>query len=1064
MSKFFIEHPVLANVLAIVLVLIGAVALMRLPVSEYPNVVPPTVSVTASYPGASPQTVIDTVALPIENQVNGVDGMLYMESTSAADGTYSLTVTFAIGTDPDTAQVLVQNRVQIALASLPEPVQAQGVSVQKKNTAILQIVTLDSADNRYDSLFLTNYATINLTNVLARIPGVGSVKVFGAGDYSMRIWMDPEKLKTYRLQPKDVIDAIRQQSENVAAGQIGMPPAPDDTDFQYTIDIQSRLNDPRQFGDIVVKDETNQGGRLVYVRDIGRIELGSQTYAQDFRLNGRPAAGIAIYQTPESNSLAVGQKVGATMAALAKRFPEGLRYSIPYDTTLFVTASIDEVYTTLYQAGILVLVVILIFLQNFRAMLVPATTVPVTIIGAFAGMAALGFSVNLSTLFGIVLAIGIVVDDAIVIVEAVTAHIERRMSGHDAAIKAMAELFGPIIGITLVLMAVFVPAAFVPGLTGKMFAQFALVIAVTALISAINAATLKPTQCALWLRTPKPPEKRNFFFRGFNRVYDRIERGYTGLVRRMVRRSGLMVVLALCLSAAGVYGLTRLPTAFIPIDDQGYLLVAVELPEAAALRRTTASLEAVDKAARQIPGVQEVIALAGLSILDNSADLANAGTAWIMLKPFDERKRAPGQDMVTIYERLSKALASLPDGEALVLPPPAIQGIGNAGGFQMQLEMLGGSFDYQKLNNLAAAVVAEARKDPAIRSAVTTFRADAPHVTLTVDRARAETLKVSVGDVFAALTDYVGSTYVNQFNKFGLSLQVYVQADAPYRLHPEDLLKLHVRSQDGQMVPLGSVAHLGAQVAPPLITLYNLYPSATIIGGPAPGFSSGQAMTAMEQAAARVLPSDVTFEWSAMSYQEKVTGNQLYYVFALSLLLVYLCLAGQYESWILPLAVLSAVPLALLGPVSVLSALGAANNLYTQIGLMLLIALSAKNGILIVEVARERRMVDGKSILDAAVEASKTRFRPILMTSFAFILGVLPLVLATGAGANARKSLGISVFSGMIASTCLAVLFVPSFFVLLQRLDEWRKNRKKPAAPPAGVPAGGQPAEQPAGS
>jgi HAE1 family hydrophobic/amphiphilic exporter-1 len=1044
MSKFFIEHPVLANVLAIVLVLLGAVALFRLPVSEYPNVVPPTVSVTASYPGASAQTVIDTIALPIELQVNGVDRMLYMESTSAADGTYNLTVTFEIGTDPDIDQVLVQNRVQIALASLPEPAQAQGVSVQKKNTALLQIVTLDSPDGKYDSLYLSNYATINLINELARLPGVGSVKVFGAGTYSMRIWMDPQKLFSFGLVPKDVIDAIRQQSQNVAAGQVGMPPAPQTQQFQYSVDIQSRLNDPGQFADIIVKDQTAQGGRLIRVSDIGRIELGSQTYAQDFRLSGKPAAGIGIYQTPEANSLQVGKEVAAKMAELSRRFPQGLHYAVPYDTTIFVQDSISEVYKTLYQAGILVLIVILVFLQNFRATLVPATTVPVTIIGAFAGMAALGFTVNLSTLFGIVLAIGIVVDDAIVIVEGVTKYIERGMSGHDSAIKAMNELFGPIIGITLVLMAVFIPAAFVPGLTGNMFAQFALVIAATALISAVNAATLKPTQCALWLRTPVPPEQRNFFYRGFNRVYNRMENLYAALIGRMVRRSGVMVVIALLVAAVGFWGLARLPTAFIPIDDQGYVIAAVQLPDGASLGRTAASLEQVNKIASAIPGVEQVIAISGMSVLDNSADLANAGTCWVMLKPFDVRLKAKGQDLLSIYNQLEKGLVSLSDGRAYVLPPPPIQGIGNAGGFQMQLEMLGGNFDYQKLNDLAQQIVKEAASDPSLQNVITTYSPGAPHVAVTVDRARAETLRVSVGDVFAALTDYLGSTYVNQFNKFGLSLQVYVQADSKFRLQPDDLLNLNVRSQDGQMVPIGAIAHIGPVVAPALTTLYNLYPSATIVGGPARGFSSGQSMAAMEQIAKRVLPSDVSYEWSAMSYQEKITGNQLYYVFGLSILLVYLCLAGQYGSWIMPLAVLSAVPLALLGPVAALTSLGAANNLYTQIGLMLLIALSAKNGILIVEVARERRMVDGKSILESAVDAARTRFRPILMTSFAFILGVLPLVLATGAGANARRSLGISVFSGMIASTCLAVLFVPSFFAVLQRIEDRKQRSKKP--------------------
>jgi hydrophobic/amphiphilic exporter-1 (mainly G- bacteria), HAE1 family len=1043
-SKFFIEHPVLANVLAIVLVIVGAVSLYRLPISEYPNVVPPTVQVTTSYPGASAETVKNTVALPIELQVNGVDRMLYMQSTSAYDGTYNLTVTFAIGTDPNIDQVLVQNRVQLALASLPLPVQAQGVSVQKKNTAILQFVVLDSPTGQYDSLFMSNYATINLTNVLARLPGVGSVSVFGTGNYSMRIWMDPEKLHSFGLQSKDVIDAIRQQNQNIAAGQVGMPPAPSDTQFQYTINVQSRLDQPEQFGSIIVKDQTAQGGRLVYVRDVARIELGSQTYSQEFHLDGKPAAGIAIFQTPESNSLEVAKEIRNSMAEMSRRFPAGLHYSIPYDTTTFVKDSITEVYKTLYQAGILVLIVILLFLQNFRATLVPATTVPVTIIGAFAGMAALGFTVNLSTLFGIVLAIGIVVDDAIVIVEGVTKYIERGLSGHDSAIRAMNELIGPIIGITLVLMAVFVPAAFVPGLTGNMFAQFALVIAATALISAVNAATLKPTQCALWLRTPTPPEKRNIVFRWFNHIYDPMERGYSAFIGRMVRRSGVMIVLALLVSGTGIWALSRIPTGFIPIDDQGYVILAVQLPEGASLGRTTAALQQSTKIAREVPGVDQVIAISGLSLLDNSADLANVGSSWVTLKPFDVRLKEKDQDFVTIVKRLQKALASLPDGHAFILPPPPIQGIGNAGGFQMQLELLGGSFDYKKLDNLTKQIVKDASSDPNLANVLTTYKADAPDVTVTVDRDRAETLRVSVGDVFATLTDFIGSTYVNQFNKFGLSLQVYVQADSKFRLHPEDLLNLWVRSQDGKMVPIGSLAHLDQAVAPPLITLYNLFASSTIMGGPAPGYSAGQAMTAMEQIAKRVLPNDVSYEWTAMSYQQKITGNQLYYVFGLSLLLVYLVLAGQYESWILPLAVLLAVPLALVGPVVALTSLGMANNLYTQIGLMLLIALSAKNGILIVEVARELRNVHGKSILESATEAARTRFRPILMTSFAFILGVLPLVIAVGAGANARRSLGIAVFSGMIASTCLAVLFVPSFFAVLQRFEEWRKARKRP--------------------
>jgi hydrophobic/amphiphilic exporter-1 (mainly G- bacteria), HAE1 family len=1044
MSKYFIEHPVLANVLAIVLILIGAICVFRLPVAQYPNIVPPTVQVTTRYPGASPQTVVDTIALPIELQVNGVPGMIYMQSTSAYDGTYTLTVSFDIGSDPNMDQVLVQNRVQNAMAQLPEAAQAQGVSIRAKSASILEFVTLNSPDNSRDALFLWNYATINLVNDLARLPGVGNVTVMGAGEYSMRIWMDPQKLYSYGLVPSDVVRVIRQQSQEVAAGQVGMPPAPSDQAFQYTVDVKSRFNDPKEFADIIVKDQTAQGGRLVRLKDIGHIDMGAQTYSQDFKLDGKPAAGIAIYQTPNANSLKVAAEVAAKMEELSRHFPPGMQYSIPYNTTVFIRASINGVYTTLWQAGVLVLIVILLFLQNFRAVLVPATTVPVTIIGAFAGMAALGYTVNLSTLFALVLAIGIVVDDAIVIVEGVSKYIEQRMSGHDASIRAMNELFGPIIGITLVLMAVFLPASFVPGLSGQMFAQFALVIAVTALISAVNAATLKPTQCALWLRTPKPVEQRNFFFRGFEHAFRAAEKAYTGLIGRMVHISGLIVLIGIVLAAVGIWGIARLPTSFIPPEDQGYLMIAAQLPDAASLGRTTAALDRATKIALATPGVENVIAISGLSALDNFADLANAGVSFVVLKPWDQRSKKKGTDILSIAEHLQAKLNTAPDGRLLVVPPPPIQGIGNAGGFQMQTVMLGGSFDYQTLSDATEAIVKKATAEPGLQHVLTTFRPGAPQVTVTVDRDRAETLRVSVGDIFKALTDYLGSTYVNQFNKYGLSLQVYVQADSKFRLRPDDLLNLYVRSQDNQMVPIAAVAHLGSTLAPPLITLYNLFPSATVIGAPARGFSSGQALSLMESIANKTLPPGMSYQWTTMSYQEKLSGNQLYYLFGLSVLLVYLCLAGQYESWILPLAVLSAVPLALLGPVVALTSLGVANNLYTQIGLILMIALSAKNGILIVEMAREGRLVHGLSIREAAVEASRSRFRPILMTSFAFGMGVLPLVLSTGAGASANISLGLSVLSGIIASTCLAVLFVPSFFAVLQGLEEWRKARKKP--------------------
>ena len=1038
-SRFFIERPVLSNVIALVFVLIGLVSLLQLPSAQYPNVVPPTIQVTTRYPGASAKTLIDTVALPIEQQVNGVEDMIYMQSTSADDGTYTLVVTFAIGTDPDKAQILVQNQVAAAISSLPQEVQIQGVTTSKKSTSILEFVTLVSPDSRFDSLFLTNYAVISVENELARLNGIGSVQVLGAGQYAMRIWMNPDLLQARSLTPQNVINVIQQQSQEVAAGQVGAPPAPKGQDFQYTLNLKGRLDDPAEIGNIVVKVDSTNGGQITRIRDIGRVELGAQTYSQSFSLDGRPAAGIAISLLPNANAIAVADAVKAKMDQLAKSFPPGLSYLTPYDTTKFVRASINEVYRTLIEAGILVLIVILVFLQDWRAMLVPATTVPVTIIGAFAAMAALGFTINLSTLFAIVLAIGIVVDDAIVIVEGVSRYVEQGMPGRQAAEKAMDELIGPVIGITLVLMAVFIPAAFLPGLTGQLYRQFALVIAATAFISAINAATLKPTQCALWLRPPTPLEKRNFFYRGFNAVYGVAERGYVRLIGAMTRRSGAMVILALILVGIAIWALTRVPTAFLPNEDQGYLIVAAQLPEGASKERTDAVLQRISTIARNIPGVDHVVTVSGVSILDNMATLANAGVAFVVLNDWDARLKEKGQDLLSIDLRLNGALQGVPQAIAFALPPPPIQGIGNVSGFSMQVEIRNGDFDYALLQTLAGGVVSDGNAQSSLQRLATTFRADAPQLDVVVDRIKAETLGITVGNVFSALSSYVGSTYAAQFNKFGHVFQVYTQALPDYRASAEQLGNLKVPAGNGTMTPIGTVIDVKKVLGPPLISLYNLYPSAMVVGNPARGFSSGQSLDIMEQIGAQALPVGTGYEWTAMSYQEKQVGSQIYYVFGLALLLVYFVLAGQYESWILPLAVLLAVPLALIGTVGALTYVGAANNLYTQIGLILLIALASKNAILIVEYAREQRAA-GADILHAAAEAARLRFRPIIMTSFAFILGVVPLVVATGAGAAARRSIGIAVFSGMIASTCLAVLFVPSFYVVLQRFEERRRR------------------------
>jgi HAE1 family hydrophobic/amphiphilic exporter-1 len=1042
-SRFFIDRPVLANVLALVFVLVGLVALLQLPTAEYPNVTPPTIQVSTRYPGATARTLVDTVALPIEQQVNGVENMLYMQSTSASDGTYSLTVTFAIGTDADKAQILVQNRVAAALSSLPVGVQAQGVTTQKRSSSLLEFIALVSPDSRFDSLFLSNYAVINVQNELARLNGVGAVTIFGAGQYAMRIWMNPDLLQARGLAPADVINAIQQQSQQVPAGQVGAPPAPPGQDFQYTLDVKGRLDEVAEFENIIVKAAGANGGQITRIRDIGRVELGAQTYSQSFNLDGRPAAGIGVSLLPEANAIAVADAVKAKMDELAKSFPPGVGYLTPYDTTKFVRAAIREVYLTLFEAALLVLIVILVFLQDWRAMLVPATTVPVTLIGAFAAMAAFGFTINLATLFAIVLAIGIVVDDAIVIVEGVSRYVEEGIPGREAAGRAMDDLIGPVIGITLVLMSVFIPAAFIPGLTGQLYREFALVIAATAFISAINAVTLKPTQSALWLRPPVPLQRRNLFYRGFNAVFGATERAYVRLVAAMTRHSASMVVLALVLVVVAVWGLARVPTAFLPDEDQGYLIVSAQLPDGASKQRTDAVMQQIAAIAKKVPGVDNVVTVSGISILDNFASLSNAGVAFVVLTDWDVRLKQNGQDLRSIIGNMNRSLRAVTQAAVFALPPPPIQGIGNVGGFTMQVEIRNGDFDYGFLQSLAEDVVRAGNAQSGLQRLNTTFRSAAPQLSVTVDRTKAETLGITVGNVFSALATYVGSDYAAQFNKFGHVFQVYTQALPDYRANAEDIRNLKVRAGNGTMTPIRTVADVKQVQGPLLISLYNLYPSATVSGSAAPGFSSGEALDLMDQIARHELPPGTGFEWTAMSFQEKAVGSQMYFVFALALLLVYFVLAGQYESWILPLAVILGVPLALLGTVGALTALGAANNLYTQIGLILLIALGSKNAILIVEYGRQRR-AEGMDVVAAAVEGARLRFRPILMTSFAFILGVFPLVIATGAGAGARRSIGLPVFSGMIASTCLVVVFVPSFYVVMQRLDERRRRRRAP--------------------
>lgn len=1045
-AKFFIERPVLANVIACVTILLGVVAMLLLPVSEYPPITPPTVQVTTTYPGASAKILVETVALPLEQQVNGVEKMLYMQSTSTGDGRYTLTVTFEVGTDLDFAQVLVQNRVAAAMAQLPAAVQQQGVVTKKKETSPLQIITLAAKDDRYDALFLSNFGTLELRDKLARLPGVGDVVVFGIGEYSMRIWLNPEQLQQRGLVPQDVITAIQGQNANIAAGQIGMPPTPVGQDFQLTANVPAALSDAAQFEQIILKTASGAGGPVTRIRDVGRVELGARSYSQVFKVDGKPAGGIAIYQLPGANALATADGVRQLLDRLAPGFPAGLGYNIPFDTTTFVRQSVTEVYHTLFEACALVLLVIIVFLQNWRATLVPATTVPVTIIGAFAAMAVLGFSINLLTLFALVLAIGVVVDDAIVVVEGVSQHVERGGKPKASSIAAMQELFGPIVGITLVLMAVFLPSAFMPGITGQMYRQFALVIAATALISAVNAVTLSPTQCALWLRPAAPKHKKNFFFRGFNAVYEPTEAFYVRAIQFIVQRSGRFVILALGLVALAIWGLTKIPTGFLPTEDQGYLMVAVQVPDGASLERTERVMNEVARLGLQTPGVERAIAIGtgGPSPLEGDVSLANAGIVYLMLKNWDERGRS--EDLAHISQSLLTQLATVQEARTRLLVPPPIQGLGASSGFQLQVELTDGSYDFARLQNVTDQMVREANAAPEVQNAFTAFRASVPQLSLKVNATQAATWNVNVGDVYNTLQSYLGSTYVNLFTKFGHNYMVYVQADPQYRLNADDVKRMFVRGRNGDMVPIGALAEITPSHGPSVISLYNLFPSATINGAPAAGFSSGQALAAMENLARKNLPPGMSYEWTALAQQEKMVGNSAYFIFALAILLVYFALAGQYESWVTPGAVILAVPLALLGTAAALLAFGLANNIYVQIGLVLLIALSAKNAILIVEMARAGRAA-GQSILDATVAASKVRFRPIMMTSFTFILGVLPLVLASGAGAAARRSLGIAVVTGMLASTCLAVLFVPALFVVLQKFSERKLSSPKPPPP-----------------
>lgn len=1042
-SKVFIERPILATVLSLVIVIAGAVAFGTLPVAQYPEIAPPIIQVKTTYPGANAVVLAETVASPIEQEVNGVENMLYMASRSANDGTYTLDVSFAVGTDVDLAQVLVQNRVNTAEPKLPEEVKREGVTVKKISANILMFIALSSPNGRYDSLFIHNYITLRIKDELLRQKGVGDVQVFGAEDYSMRVWLDPNRLKALNMTTQDVIRAIEEQNVQVAAGQIGQPPAPAGQDFQLSINTLGRLSDPEEFENIIVK--TAEGTRITRVKDVGQVELGARSYNMFFGSNGKEAAGISIYPLPGANALATAQAIRNTLERLGQAFPEGLEWDIPFDTTLFIEESIQQVYQTLIEAAIIVFIVIFIFLGDWRASIIPGIAIPVSLIGTAAAMAALGFSINMISLFGLVLAIGIVVDDAIVVVENVSKKMEEGLSGKEAAIKGMAEITGPIIATTLVLIAVFLPTAFLPGISGQLYRQFALTIATATVFSSINALTMSPAMCALLLRPREPGKKQNLFFRAFNRGYDWSERGYARIVGQMVRRTAFMALIYIGLIAVSGWSLVSIPTGFLPIEDQGYAIAAYQLPDAASQERAREVVKKMDAIISRTPGVRDWITVGGFSVLDET-NASNAGALFIVFEDRAEREEEGlTQDVITA--NLQNQFFQIQEALIFVVLPPVIQGLGTSGGFDFRLQDRGGVGPTQ-LQQWARQIIQDGSAQSGLVGLYTLFRADVPQLFIDVDRTKAKTQDIPLNKVFGTLQAFLGSAYVNDFNKFGRTFQVKVQAAPQFRIRAEDINQLEVRTNSGEMVPIGTLVDVQDTLGPQVVFRFNLYPSATIGGAPAPGYSSSQALTLMEEMAATKLPPSMGFDWSGISFQEKQVGNEAILIFALALTLVFLVLAGQYESWSSPAVIILAVPVALLGTAIALVMRGFDNNLYTQIGIVLLIALASKNAILIVEFARELR-VQGKDIVEAAAEAARLRFRPVLMTAFSFIFGVMPLVFASGAGSASQQAVGTAVFGGMMASTALAVLFVPVFFVIFQRLSEFKRTPKEASKQPA---------------
>jgi multidrug efflux pump len=1044
-THFFIDKPIFASVLSIVIIMVGGLALIGLPIAQYPEIAPPTVVVSATYPGANAQVVAETVATPIEQEVNGVEDMLYMSSQSTNSGSMALTITFRPGTNLDKAQVLVQNRVALAEPRLPQEVSRQGLSVKKRSPDLSLVVNLVSPDKRYDSVYLSNYALLQLKDTLARLPGVGDILVFGARDYSMRLWLNPEKIAARNLTAAEVIAAVREQNVQVAAGVVGQQPSREHSDFQYTISTTGRLSNAEQFAEIVIKK--GKDAQVTYLKDVARIELGAKDYNSGLLLDGEPTVGLAIFQLPGSNALETKKAVVDAMEKLKPRFPEGLDYLLVYDTVVFVQQSIDAVIKTLFEALLLVVLVVVIFLQNWRATIIPLLAVPVSLIGTFAVMAAMGLSLNTLSLFGLVLAIGIVVDDAIVVVENVERHIALGLSARDATRKAMDEVVGPIIATALVLVAVFVPTAFIVGVSGAFYKQFALTIAVSTVISAFNSLTLSPALCALLLDRAhgnKDSFTRLFdylfgwFFKGFNRFFDAFSNGYSRLVGRLIRMTVVVLVLYAGLNGLNILAFEKVPTGFIPQQDQGYLILYAQLPDAASLARTEDVVQQATRIMLETPGVKHVNAYAGFSIL-SGASQSNVATLFARLDGFEQRAGHADLHANAVIKSLEQRLAQVEGARIAVFAPPPIRGMSSVGGFKLQVQDRSNA-GIAALQNTVNELIAQGNKQPGLAGLFTTFRAGVPQLFLDVDRTRTKSMDVPLKEVFDTLQIYLGSLYVNDFNSFGRTYQVVAQADSKFRMQPADIAELKTRNLQGDMVPLGALMSVKDITGPDKITRYNMYPAAEINGSTLPGVSTSQALTVMNKLLGAELPPGFDFEWTELSLQQVLAGNVALLVFPLSVIFVFLALAAQYESWSLPFAVILIVPMCILSSLAGVWLRDMDNNIFTQVGFIVLVGLASKNAILIVEFAK-RRQEAGLNRFDAAIEAARIRLRPILMTSFAFIMGVFPLVIAQGAGAESRQLLGTAVFSGMLGVTVFGLLLTPVFYVLAQALSErWNKS------------------------